>query len=101
MSLAIQMCKKWPILSLLVDFDMKNQYYINESTTNFASKFFKPLPQNDVFEQDINWKFDADPRHVVGSEVFNAIYEEQKAKLADIKEKAENDFAYVFDEDYK
>lgn len=46
LKLMIELCKKIPYLYYILDTEMPNSFYINESTTNFASKWYKPLPQN-------------------------------------------------------
>lgn len=46
LKLMIELCKKIPYLYYILDTEMPNGFYINESTTNFASKWYKPLPQN-------------------------------------------------------
>lgn len=53
--LLLELCKVIPQLTCIVNPDMKNMFYINETKTNFASKWQKPLPQNtdDINSQDL------------------------------------------------
>lgn len=46
MHLLIELCKKIPYLYYILDVNTPNGFYIKESTTNFASKWYKPLPHN-------------------------------------------------------
>jgi hypothetical protein len=102
LQLAVAMCKKWPLLATLIDFDDTNWYYVKETTTNFASRFFKPLPQNDKFENDdIEFKFDADPLHIPGQKTFIKLLNKYKDELLAIRKQAEADYPWVFDEDYR
>lgn len=54
MKLLLELCKVIPALSNVVNPNMENKFYTNETKTNFASKWEMPLPQNEVYLKDID-----------------------------------------------
>ena len=51
---------------------MQNNFYVKESTTNFASKWQKPLPQNEAALEgkEIDWLYPTSRDEMIGNSKF-------------------------------
>lgn len=78
-------------------FGMENRFYTAESATNFASKFFKPMPQNaNAVTSDMDTYLDCRPDEAPGhwhaADVCNSIAEE----VAHIAEEAYEEYPWIW-----
>ena len=72
MKLLLALCEKIPYLYYIIDPNMPNGFYIRESTTNFASKWQEPLPQNaSALENEvIDWLYPTSRDNMIGNKIF-------------------------------
>lgn len=77
MKLLLELCKKIPELYFIVNPEMPNSFYIRETTTNFASKWQPPLPQNAEALKDCDTEFLYDSRdNLPGNSEFVEVWNE-------------------------
>lgn len=93
MQLLIELCKIIPALSCIISPDMPNNFYINETKTNFASKWQLPLPQNKKQLEDytkdsskfVYGKYSRDD--LIGNETFKKEWLRYMEEFENIKNK--------------
>lgn len=90
--LLLEICRKIPELSWIINPNMENKFYINETTTNFASKWQGPLAHNKkAFEQT---KLDnsiftyggKDRNEMIGNKRFIEIWDGYMKQYQEIKD---------------
>ena len=76
MKLLLALCEKIPYLYFIIDPNMQNNFYVRESTTNFASKWQKPLPQNEkaLEGKNIDWLYDKSRDEMIGNSKFVEVF---------------------------
>lgn len=72
MKLLLELCEKIPYLYFVINPNMQNNFYVKESTTNFASKWQKPLPQNEAALEgkEIDWLYPTSRDEMIGNSKF-------------------------------
>lgn len=103
----VEICKKYPFLSTLLDFDETNKFYIHECQTNFASMFYQPLPQNEKvleYTSPEDYLYDKTPDELYGSEedsIYRRLMNEYKEEILELQKKAKEEFPYLYTEEYE
>lgn len=103
----VEICKKYPFLSTLLDFDETNKFYIHECQTNFASMFYQPLPQNEKvleYTSPEDYLYDKTPDELYGSEedsIYRRLMNKYKEEIVELQEKAKKEFPYLYTEEYE
>ena len=103
----VEICKKYPFLSTLLDFDETNKFYIHECQTNFASMFYQPLPQNEAvleYTSPEDYLYDKTPDELYGSEedsVYRRLMNKYKDEILELQKKAKEEFPYLYTEEYE
>lgn len=103
----VEICKKYPFLSTLLDFDETNKFYIHECQTNFASMFYQPLPQNEAvleYTSPEDYLYDKTPDELYGSEedsIYRRLMNKYKDEILELQKKAKEDFPYLYTEEYE
>ena len=103
----VEICKKYPFLSTLLDFDETNKFYIHECQTNFASMFYQPLPQNEKvleYTSPEDYLYDKTPDELYGSEedsVYRRLMNKYKEEILELQKKAKEEFPYLYTEEYE
>lgn len=103
----VEICKKYPFLSTLLDFDETNKFYIHECQTNFASMFYQPLPQNEAvleYTSPEDYLYDKTPDELYGSEedsIYRRLMNKYKEEIVELQEKAKKEFPYLYTEEYE
>lgn len=103
----VEICKKYPFLSTLLDFDETNKFYIHECQTNFASMFYQPLPQNEAvleYTSPEDYLYDKTPDELYGSEedsIYRRLMNKYKDEILELQKKAKEEFPYLYTEEYE
>lgn len=103
----VEICKKYPFLSTLLDFDETNKFYIHECQTNFASMFYQPLPQNEKvleYTSPEDYLYDKTPDELYGSEedsVYRRLMNKYKEEILELQKKVKEEFPYLYTEEYE
>ena len=103
----VEICKKYPFLSTLLEFDEQNKFYMHETKTNFASNFYQPLPQNiGVLEytDPETYLYDKSPDELLGSgpdSVYNDLMDKYKHEIEELQIKAKEEYPFLFTEEYE
>lgn len=107
----VEICKKYPFLSHLLNFDETNKFYMHETKTNFASNFYQPLPQNEgvlEYTDPETYLYDKNPDELYGAgpdSVYERLMNSYKEEIERLKEVAKVEFPYLYtdeyDEDYR
>lgn len=102
----VEICKKYPFLSFLLNFDETNKFYMNETKTNFASNFYQPLPQNEgVLEYTDRevYLYDKNPDELYGAgpgSVYERLMNRYKREILALQDEAKAQYPYLFTEEY-
>lgn len=100
--MVLETCKVYKPFAVIAKdyFDMPNRYYINESQTNFASKFFKPLEQNkNEVTSSMETYLDADPIDAPGHKHAANAYYAIASEVEAIAEEAKEEYPWIWSEE--
>ena len=80
-------------------FTAANRFYINESKTNFASKFYRPLAQNKTFfTASMDTFLDCTPDEAPGHEKSVSAVEKIRSEVEIIAEEAKKEYPWIWSE---
>lgn len=102
--MVLEACKQYEPFAVIASkfFDAPNRYYINESKTNFASKFFKPLKQNATEEtESMQTVFGCTPEEAYGHQEATEELERIKQQVEAIAEKAKEHYPWIWSDENK
>lgn len=103
----LEICRKYPFLSTLLDYDETNKFYIHECNTNFASMFYQPLPQNEkVYEYTsaVDYLYDKNPDELAGAgkdSVYRKLMDSYRTELKELQKKAKEEFPFLYTKEYE
>ena len=100
----VEICKQYPFLSTLLDFDETNKFYIHECNTNFASMFYQPLPQNNKvleYTSKDDYLYDKNPDELAGVETYHKLMDKYKKEIEKLQKKAKKLYPYLYTEEYQ
>ena len=103
----VEICKKYPFLAHLLDFDETNKFYMHETKTNFASNFYQPLPQNEgvlEYTDPETYLYDKNPDELYGAgegSVYKRLMDSYKEEIEKLKVAAKEEFPYLYTEEYE
>lgn len=102
----VEICKKYPFLSWLLEFDETNKFYVKECQTNFASMFYQPLPQNKEvlkYTEPEDYLYDKNPDELYGSgegSIYKRLIDGYKLEIERLREIAAKKWPYLYDVDF-
>lgn len=99
--MVLETCRVYKPFAVIAEkyFDAPNRYYINESATNFASKFFKPLEQNkNEVTSSMKTYLDADPIEAPGHKHAADVYYTIAGAVKAIAEVAREEYPWIWSE---
>lgn len=103
----VEICKKYPFLSKLIDFDETNKFYIHECKTNFASMFYQPLKQNEEvlqYTEPDDYLYSKNPDELYGSgegSIYQKLMRGYKEEIKKLQKTAEIKYPFLFTEEYE
>lgn len=100
----LETCKVYlPFAVIAKDyFQMQNKYYVTESATNFASKFFKPLPQNKTADTEkMQTYLDCTPIEAPGHDVAYKEYLRIQQQVEKLAEEAKKKYPHIWSDKNK
>ena len=103
----VEICKKYPFLSTLLNFDETNLFYMHETKTNFASNFYQPLPQNKgvlEYTDPSTYLYDVNPDGLLGAgpdSVYERLMNKYKKEIEELQKTAKKEYPYLFTPEYE
>lgn len=103
----VELCKQYPFLSFLINFDETNKFYIKECNTNFASMFYQPLKQNEEvleYTSPEDYLYDKNPDELYGADegsIYQRLMNNYKEQIKSLQEVAKDLYPALFTEEYE
>jgi len=102
MQLLLAASDVFPFITTVVNPNGKNQFYINESQSNFGSHYFIPNEYNKVFEYDEHhFLFNQKRDELKGQTGFIEIWETLYNHYLSVQTYAKRKFPHLYDEEYE
>lgn len=100
LQMLVQLCEQIPLLSLVLDYDQPNWFYINENDHIFRSAFFAPNVNNEKhIAEDITFNYDKRD-NLLGNETYYKLKKDLVEKFKTIKSKALVDYKDVLNYEF-
>lgn len=103
----VEICKKYPFMASLIDFDEPSMFYKKEETTcrNFASHFYPPMNGRNSLPEDANndWVYDIPRSEMPGYDkdsIFEKLRNSYKAQIKELDEYARKTWPYLYTDEY-
>jgi thymidylate synthase (FAD) len=101
MKLLLEVAKEFPFITTVVNPNGKNQFYINESQSNFGSHYFIPNEYNNVFEYDANhFLFNQKRDELMGQTQFQELWDILMNEFQAQQVIAFRHFPHLYDKEY-